>query len=345
MVYHLSGALSKPTLLLPTVKADVDSGELPPEVLTWLPEQSKPLILDLHKSRDEKDIAIANKIWNKVNAKNLASDFKSHFDSFLEVNHLGKPSLKAPNAQTIVGVVIPHFGEQEKLNRCLDSLIKVAGFDPAYLYVIDNNEKNRYFTVAVNEGIEKALDDGCEYVWVLNNDTKVEPEYLQATLKRFASNDKIGIVGGKNLKTEKPDRIFWGGSYNAFPTGQHKAGLVSRNDLSNATHESWATFSSVVIKAQTYKDVGGLDNNMKMIFSDSDFCFSAGLKGWQTWYEPNAIVMHDTGVSAKGGNDELKKIFRADKVAFFKKWSSITSCKEPEELQSVIFEKIGFKEN
>lgn len=343
VVYHIAAALSKPTLLLPTVNADVESAKIAPEVLTWLPEKSKILISNLHKSRLDDDLGVAKKIWNNINAKSLVDDFEKHINSFKPIHHSNKNQLIAPEAPTRVGVVIPQFGEQEKLNRCLDSLVNVKGFDPAYLYVIDNNENNRYFTVAVNEGIKSALNDGCEYVWVLNNDTKVDPDYLQATLKRFTKNKSVGIVGGKNLKTENPDRIFWGGSYKAFPTGQHKAGYVSKDHLSEATRETWATFSSVVIKAQTYEDVGGLDNTMLMIFSDSDFCFSAERKGWQTWYEPSAVIMHDTGVSAKGGNSELKKIFRADKQAFFKKWKNITGCNNPEKLQQAIFDETGFE--
>ena len=342
VVYHISASLNKPTLLLPTVRADVESASISPEVLSWIPDKSKPLILDLHKSREEEDLKVSKKIWNNINAKILVDDFEKHISSFKETS---SNKLKAHSATEPVGVVIPHFGDQDKLNRCLDSLIKVHGFDPAYLYVIDNNEKNRYFTVAVNKGINQALNDGCEYVWVLNNDTIVEPDYLKATLKRFNKNKKIGIVGGKNLKTEKPDRIFWGGSYKAFPTGQHKAGYVSRNDLNKATQETWATFSSVVIKAQTYKDVGGLDNSMRMIFSDSDFCFSAQVKGWQTWYEPGAVLMHDTGVSANGGNKLLKNIFREDKKHFYNKWKDITGCEDPEKLQDAIFEYIKLPNN
>jgi len=341
VVYHLAAAQSKPTFLLPTVRADVESAELSPEVISWLPKKSEALIIDKHKSREEEDLKIAKKIWNNINAKNLASDFKKHISSFTQLATPNK--VKAPSAPALVGVVIPQFGDQSKLTRCLDSLVKVHGFDPAYLYVIDNNKNNRYFTVAVNQGIELALRDGCEYVWVLNNDTEVDSNYINASLKRFKQNKKIGIVGGKNLKTEKPDRIFWGGSYNAFPTGQHKAGYVSKGDLNKATRESWATFSSVIIRAQTYLDTGGLDNSMRMIFSDSDFCFSAAQKGWQTWYEPNAIVTHDTGVSARGGNKTLRAIFKQDKIEFWKKWKKITDCERPEELQEAILKSINYK--
>ena len=242
-----------------------------------------------------------------------------------------------------VGMVIPHFGPQEKLNDCLDALIKVDGFDPKWLYIVDNNTHNRYFTLGVNHGIEQALNDDCDYVWVLNNDTQPDANYLQATINRFNSNPKIGIVGGKNLVTDRPDRIFWGGSHQAFPTGVHKAGYVSRGSLNEATQESWATFSSVVIRRKTIDNCGLLDGDMRMIFSDSDYCFQAGLNGWQVWYEPEAVILHDTGVSRSTPNPIIIDIFRKDKRAFYWKWVKITGCEDPEKLQAAIFRAIGFE--
>ncbi len=266
-------------------------------------------------------------------------DTEKFSDSFPLKNQFTKISTTAPK----VGVVIPHFGPQEKLNDCLDALINVEGFDPRWLYIVDNNTHNRYFTLGVNHGIKQALDDNCDYVWILNNDTQADAHYLQATLDRFNSNPKIGIVGGKNLVTDRPDRIFWGGSHQAFPTGVHKAGYVSRGSLNEATQESWATFSSVVIRRNTIDDCGLLDGDMRMIFSDSDYCFQAGLNGWQVWYEPKAVILHDTGVSRSTPNQIIIDIFRKDKRAFYWKWVKITGCEDPEKLQAAIFTAIGFE--
>ena len=284
--------------------------------------------------------------------------FKADF--YLDLSHLEGHSLPTKNLplydalnetnsdinetknKTKVAVVIPHFGSQKKLNLCLDSLIKVKKFDAQWLYIVDNNAENRYFTVGVNAGIEQALKDKCDYFWVLNNDTQADINYLSASLTRFALNPKAGIVGGKNLVTNRPDRIFWGGSYQAFPTGTHKAGYVSHGSLDKATQESWATFSSVIIRGDTLTTCGLLDSHMKMIFSDSDYCFQIGLQGWEIWYEPKAVILHDTGVSRSTPNEELKKIFRKDKITFYRKWAGITKCEDPEKLQAAIFDKINF---
>lgn len=48
----------------------------------------------------------------------------------------------------MIPVVIPFFRHRDKLDRCLAHLARQTR--PVEPVVIDNNETNRYFTVAVN---------------------------------------------------------------------------------------------------------------------------------------------------------------------------------------------------
>ena len=101
----------------------------------------------------------------------------------------------------------------------------------------------------------------------------------------------------------------------------------------------------MIIRTETIREVGNLDSSMRMIFSDSDFCFSAARKKWQIWYEPKAIILHDCGVSNKGANKDMMAIFRQDKRAFYQKWKTITGCEKPEHLQEAIWLMTGFIKN
>ncbi len=76
VLYHLAAALRKPTILLPSVKADVESGSILPTVTAWVPQQSVNLIIDKHKSREEQDLKIAEKIWANIDPMRLASELK-----------------------------------------------------------------------------------------------------------------------------------------------------------------------------------------------------------------------------------------------------------------------------
>ena len=79
VVYHLAAALNKPTILMPTVQADVNSGNELPQVNNWIPSESKNLILNKHIGRDEKDLEIAEKIWSNIDPIELSQELKRMF--------------------------------------------------------------------------------------------------------------------------------------------------------------------------------------------------------------------------------------------------------------------------
>ena len=82
VVYHLAAALNKPTLLLPTVRADVESAALLPEVLCWVTKANKGLILNVHKSRQDDDLKRAKQIWDLLNTEQAALALKDHHNTF-----------------------------------------------------------------------------------------------------------------------------------------------------------------------------------------------------------------------------------------------------------------------
>ena len=62
--------------------------------------------------------------------------------------------------------------------------------------IIENGE-NLGFAEGNNVGIRRAMDEGADYVLLLNNDTVVDPEFLGELVKVGESDPKIGIVGPK----------------------------------------------------------------------------------------------------------------------------------------------------
>lgn len=205
--------------------------------------------------------------------------------------------------------------------------------------MVDNNADNRMFTRGVNVGILDALQRGAQYIWLLNNDAIPGPDYLVHSLRRFTLSPRCAIVGGKNLRMDDPDRIFWGGSGRSFPSGRCKMGLVSRGDLNKPTVEPWGPFSSVVIDARLFSMIGLLDEQFRMISSDSDYCFRARLAGYQFWYEPAAVLRHQIGASGSAREKQpaaMLKVLQTDQQRFYDKWSEITGCMDRDSLDKAI---------
>ena len=113
VVYHISSALGKPTLLLPTVNADIRSANLLSEVKAWTPDLNLPLYMNLHKSEDEKELQIAKQIWQNIDIQQLIKSFKAHVFECASTK-----SIK------ISVIVVCNGDAQEELANTLDGLIQ-----------------------------------------------------------------------------------------------------------------------------------------------------------------------------------------------------------------------------
>jgi len=66
---------------------------------------------------------------------------------------------------------------------------------------------NEGFAAGCNAGIKFAVAAGDACVWLLNNDTRVDPDALDALVQDMASHPCAGIVGSKILNWEEPDKL------------------------------------------------------------------------------------------------------------------------------------------
>ncbi len=234
-----------------------------------------------------------------------------------------------------IRIIMPHYGKDEMMQRCT-AAINECGYSSSNLdfRIIDNNKENRLFTKAINEGLRGLKPD--ETAWLINNDCVPQPGCIDAALKCFDEvGDRCGIVGSMNIGITDSDKILWGGSQQCFAVleengserllgGVHKTGSVKNGDLSVRSEEEWVTFASVFIGGRLVQEIGLLDENMRHVCSDSDYCLRARWARWSCWYEPKSIVKHDFGSSTKILSDQLMKVISDDMTYFRMKWMEPT---------------------
>ena len=219
-----------------------------------------------------------------------------------------------------IGIAIVHFGEQKLLDDCLKSLEPIKDNN---IEVWDGNQDNVGFTIGNNNIIKRLRClGGFDWIWLLNNDTTVPKETLvsiEDKLKDIPSD--VGIVGFQIRSMDNPDLIHHAGTGAPFPGGQHKSGSVKLGQFQKErTYEKWVTGASMLIRRGVFDKIGLLDENMKFIGSDSDFCYRARAAGFKIIYEPSFIIYHKIGQSQKPDNDPVLKQMRSDMVYFQNKW-------------------------
>jgi len=211
-------------------------------------------------------------------------------------------------------IVVILYGDQADFDRCTASIKENC--QDYNLIVIDNNEQNRGFTKAVNEGILKGSGS---YIWLLNQDAVVLKGAQDALIKRMEYDDKIGIVGSMQLDPENQDVIRHGGTVQAFPNGVHKGGNLSMGHCRLPEKQTWVNFASVMLRRAMIIQIGLLDENMFLLYSDSDYCYWSRYRGWQVWYEPESKVLHRLGKGSKSVSEWHQK----DMQAFMDKWNIV----------------------
>jgi len=207
-------------------------------------------------------------------------------------------------------IVVVLYGDRKDLDRCVASVEKYC--TDYKLHVIDNNKENRGFTKANNDGIRAGTGN---FIWLLNQDAVILEGAQQALINRFKYHEKVGIVGSMQIDYDNHDLIRHGGTSRAFPGGQHKGGYISMGHCKNPEKQTWVNFASVMLRRKMIDEIGAMDEKMFLIYSDSDYCYTARQNGWECWYEPASKVYHKLNAS-KTITDWHKK----DMEAFMKKW-------------------------
>lgn len=232
-----------------------------------------------------------------------------------------------PTEKIITDIILVLYGGRKDIDRCIASIEKYC--NNYNLIIEDNNKENRGFTRAVNEGI---LAGNAPYVWLLNQDAVVLEGAQEALIERFDYSPKVGIAGSMQIDYDDRDIIRHGGVYNSgFPAGVHKGGRISMGHCRLPEKSIWINFASAMFRREMIRHIGVLDENMFLLYSDSDYCYWARYRGWDVWYEPRSKVLHRLGQASKSVSEWHQK----DRQAFMDKWGILSNG-----IKSNLFQKL-----
>ena len=171
--------------------------------------------------------------------------------------------------------------------------------------IIENGE-NLGFAEGNNVGIRRAMDEGTDYVLLLNNDTVVDPEFLGELVRVAEGDEKIGIVGPKiyyyDYKGRKDVIWFAGGNIKwwcAVITHNGSGYGESQKKFNKIESCDYITGCAFLMKKKVIEDVGYLDKTYFVYAEDADFCLRAKKNEYENIYVPNSKVWHKINKSSK----------------------------------------------
>ena len=145
--------------------------------------------------------------------------------------------------------------------------------------------------------------DDVDYMWVLNNDTVVEPDALTCMMNRLHNHPELGMCGSKLIFYHQPTLVqAWGGAtFDASRGVVMPLGIFQPVDTvcdQTAIEEKMAYVmgASMLVRRDFIKDIGLMCEDYFLYFEEIDWAFRAhGRYGLA--YSADSLVYHKEGGS------------------------------------------------
>lgn len=221
-----------------------------------------------------------------------------------------------------VAIILVNWNGLKVTQQCIQSLNAVT-FSSHQVIVVDNasedhsaeilandfpdivllkSDTNLGFTGGNNLGFRYALEKGYKYILMLNNDTIVEPDFLNHLVLYMESHPNTGAIQPR-IHFEHDRSLIWnGGSYHAawpgffYTPGVHRKPIEKHLQLKQV---DWITGCAFLVRADILRKTGLLAENMFMYSEDVDLSMRIKALGYTLAYHPQSVIYHIAGMSNK----------------------------------------------
>jgi GT2 family glycosyltransferase len=241
----------------------------------------------------------------------------------------------------LVYAITLNWNRRDDTLACLESLSKLD-YPNTRLLVIDNgsrdgsagaiseqfpevelivNARNLGFAAGCNVGLRHALEHGAEHIFLINNDTLVDPQALRHLVA--LSGPDVGMVAPKIYYAAEPKRL-WSVGGMRHPLTLEKTG-DARGQLDQGQWEAvlerdYFVGCALLLSRLLLTQVGLFDERFFMYYEDSDLSLRARQAGFRLLFAPQAHIWHKVAISSGGSDSPNERYWMArSSVIFFRK--------------------------
>jgi GT2 family glycosyltransferase len=155
-------------------------------------------------------------------------------------------------------------------------------------------EQNLGYAGNNNVGIAAALEQGAEWIFVLNEDTIVDRECLAELVAAGESAATIGITGPTVYHYDEPEVIqSAGGVLDRFWVSRHlHANERDDGQLHGLPAVDWISGCAMMVRSEVVEQVGALDERFFYYWEETEWCLRARRHGWSIRHVPAARLWH-----------------------------------------------------
>jgi GT2 family glycosyltransferase len=157
---------------------------------------------------------------------------------------------------------------------------------------------NLGFTGGNNVGIRHALEQDADYIYLLNNDTTVEPDALTKLVEAAKAHCEYGLLTPVIHYFDRPDEAWFAGAQLDLSHGiaVHDNSRVPARDEPPITIP-WASGCAMLFRADLLHRLNGFDDRYFLNWEDVDLSLRVTGSGSQIGLVPAARIYHKVGRS------------------------------------------------
>jgi GT2 family glycosyltransferase len=238
------------------------------------------------------------------------------------------------SGQPTVGLIVLNWNGWSDTQRCLSSLARVP-HPNLRVVVVDNGStddsvaqiklhfpevdlietgSNLGYAGGNNAGLRWSLEQGFDIVGVLNNDTVVDPAFLEPIVEELERRPN-GFVSPRIVYLDHPERAWFA----AAEIHPHLGIVVHRDeDLLSLVEADTTIRDEIAVtgccflaESEVWRQVGLFDERYFLIFEDSDWCARATALGFQGRVVTNTRIAHAVSSSIEAAPPGLADYYYA----------------------------------
>jgi len=228
-----------------------------------------------------------------------------------------------------VSILTVNFNQAAMTIDLIDSLKKIS-YPNTEIVVVDNGSptdnpdiikeahqdiifvktgKNLGFAGGNNYGLDYCTGD---YVFFVNNDVLVEPDFLEPLVSHFITHPNTGMASPRIVYYEPKNLLQYAGATPLNPytirnasigfkeadTGQHR----------DVRQTAFIHGAAMIVPRQVIVEVGRMYDDYFLYYEELDWCSRIKEAGYQIWYVGSSQITHRESVSV-GGLSPLKMYY------------------------------------
>jgi GT2 family glycosyltransferase len=145
-----------------------------------------------------------------------------------------------------------------------------------------------------NVGIQAAIDQGAEWVFVLNEDTILAEDCLAELVAGASQHEHCGITGPMVYHYNEADVIQSAGGHlsplwESVHIGQNE---LDRGQYNAPRQVDWISGCAIMVRRAAIEQAGKIDERFFYYYEETEWCVRIARAGWEIWHIPQAKLWH-----------------------------------------------------